>query len=30
MITTMVLVLAEVIKYMFIKVTFLNKVNGTW
>jgi hypothetical protein len=26
----MVLVLAEVIKYMFIKVTFLNKVNGTW
>jgi hypothetical protein len=30
MITIMVLVLVEVINYMFIKVTFLNKVNVTW
>jgi hypothetical protein len=30
MITTIVLVLAEVIKYMFIKFTFRNKVNETW
>jgi hypothetical protein len=30
MITTIVLVFAEVIKYMFIKFNFLNKVNVTW
>jgi hypothetical protein len=30
MITTIVLMLAEVMKYMFIKFTFLKMVNVTW